>query len=165
MRANEPQEVGACLNRLAVDGDDHVVRPQLPDRGRVRYEGVDEHADVLRLDVVPEPAERDRGRYLLRSCHRPELALAPSLLVHARWEQLLLGDERRALVDAREEALEQRRLAHVDRDEVDAAAVARGLLALDLDERTDGPRPVREQEVVVRRKEEEARRDRDEDKA
>jgi hypothetical protein len=60
-------------------------------------------------------------------------------------------DERRAFVDAGKRLLEQARLANVDGDVVDPAAVPIRLLTLDLHERLQLLRVLRQQDVVVRR--------------
>ena len=54
-------------------------------------------------------------------------------------------------MQAAEQALEQRRLAHDDVDEVDAAAVGRIAAARDADERRDGMRLVGQEDVLARR--------------
>jgi hypothetical protein len=64
-------------------------------------------------------------------------------------------------VQAAEEPLEERCLAHDHVDEVDAARALRVLAALDLDERSDGVRRVRQEDVVAGRQDPQHERDRE----
>ena len=113
------------VHRLAVDGDDHVGRLELPVGREPGLDLRDERAVLDRRDLLAERAERDGRRDLLR---RPHLGGVHLILLRGRGpgrDDLVGRVEVGAGVEAAEQLLEQRRLADDHVDEVDAAAVRR----------------------------------------
>ena len=82
----------------------------------------DAGADGAEYDLLPGSAQRNGGRDLLRAVHVLQVDPAALLLADAGWVDGLGRVEVGAVVQAAEEALEQRRLPHDDVDEVDAPA-------------------------------------------
>ena len=104
----------------------------------------------LRDDVVAELAQRDGGRdAAARSPSPAGRACRTPASFERRAERSAGRHERRVRVEPREERLEHARAALEDVDEVDAARPCSDRAALHLDERRDGMRRVRQQEVVV----------------
>ena len=164
--ADQLLQIEGRANGTAVDCDDHLAREDLAGRRKIAVHAGDEGAVLAYLHVVAQLAQRHRRRDLLRARHLPEIGLAPHGLgdpvrIHPR-----LGHERRAVAEAREDALQERRPLLDEIDKVDPVLAAASLRRLDGDERRHGMRFVRQQEVVVRRREpEHAERDEGEDGA
>jgi hypothetical protein len=135
---------------------------------RVGYDGDDERPVRRGADVVPELAQRDRGRHLLRAIHRAPVLPPPLLEAGAGRDESVSRHEIGAVgAQRRDVPLEQRGLADDDVDVEDAAAVAVGLLALNSHALGERLRLVREDQVVVTGNEEgdAGRGQRDDDEA
>ena len=100
-----PDQILDRAHPLAVDRDDHVRRLQRARGGGRRVDGGDEDAGRHGLDVVAELAQRDGRGDLLRAAHLAQVAAAPVRLAQARRVERVAGDERRAFVDVRPDAL------------------------------------------------------------
>ena len=115
-------------------------------------------------DLLPRRAQSDGGSDLLRALHVLQVDSAALLVVDPgrvdRGRRIEVG----ALVEAAEQALEERRLADDDVDVVDAA-VGRVVAAGHRDVRRDGVGRVGQEHVLARRDEEQAEHDRDEREA
>src|SRR6185312_486299 len=133
---------------LAVRADDHVVGLEDAVSGGTDIDGADYNA--VGRHLVPELAECNCGRDPLRRAHLGEPLLALDALGEVLRVVDVCWDESGPLVDPREVLLEETRLAHDDVDHVDAARPRAVVLALDVDERLDRPRRVRQEDVVVR---------------
>ena len=154
------EDVLRAADASAVDGDDHVVGLQLPDRGLAVLDEGDTSADGPEDDLLARGTQRDGGRDLLRAVHVLQIDPAALLLADARRVDGLGRVEVGAVVQAAEEPLEQRRLPHDDVDEVDAPA-GRVLAAGDGDEWRDRMGGVREEHVLAGRDDQQCERGRE----
>ena len=137
-------------HRRAVDRDDHVgrvraSRPPAARAGRPRRA----RRSGSRAPSARARAARPRPRSCCERCISARSTCRCCAVVEARRDDLLRLVEVGALVQAAEQPLEQRRLAHDHVDEVDAAAVARIVAAGDADERRDGMRAVGQEDVLA----------------
>ena len=102
-------------------------------------------------DVVPEAAQRDGGRDLLRDRHLLQVGATHGGVVRAGRDDEIRRHERRARADEREQRLEHVRAALEHVDEVDPAGAGRRMPSLHADERRHRMRLVGQEDVVVRR--------------
>src|SRR4029450_2671446 len=128
-------QVGDAPDRLSVERDDDVAGLKLARCGEGGGHRLDQDSALPALTLVPQlPEGHGRGELLALS-HVPEVLPPADPVVLAGGVELVGRDERRAFVDAGKRLLEQARLANVDGDVVDPAAVPIRLLTLDLHER------------------------------
>ena len=116
-------------------------------------DGGDDHAGGACDDVIAEALERDGRSDLLRDGHLPQVGEALRVVAHARRQDQIRRDERRARADEREKRLEHARAALEDVDEVDPPGAGRILATLHVDERRHRVRAVGQEQEVARRSE------------
>ena len=139
--------------RLAVDRHDHLSGHDLAQRREIAVHARHERAVLAHLHVVAQLVERDGRSDLLRAGHLAQVGLAPDGLRNPMRVHAILGNERRAVADAREDALQQRRSPLEEVDEVDPVRAPSALRLLHGDERRDRMSLVRQQQIVAGRRE------------
>ena len=147
--ADEPLEIDRRADGLAVDRLDHLAGHDLAQRGQIAVHARDEGAVLAHLHVVAQLVQRDGRSDLLRAGHLAEVGLSPDGLRDPVRVHAILGNERRAVADAREDALQQRCPPLEEVDEVDPVLAPSALRLLHGDERRDRMSLVRQQQVVA----------------
>jgi hypothetical protein len=158
------RDVAVAADAHVVDGNDDVVRLELVERRPVRVDGDHSGADGAQHDLLAVGLQGDRGGDLLGAAHVLKVDRASLPFADARRVYRARGVEIGALVQAAEQLLEPRCLAHDHVDEVDAAML-RVVAAGDDDERCDGVGLVGQEDVVVRPQRQQSDEDREADDA